>query len=376
MAGELLKLMRKKKKDHIDIAAFPGVVGASRVRSEANRLGINLSDGEGIRVALCSILDDLQDQENAAKAAHQEAGIEHEMDQPLAMPAMQLLGLTPTTENKGIGARQRIAAKSRRVQPRTMRAHERIIATELAVCLTSVPTVENYRELVVDDSAASKLAELRQRRVPVIYSLGDLAKEDLRALVEALAATYDEFNEELFLLWHDIAMLDWKLAEFEQVKKCKALRALANGDFDTGSEFSLPMQLYEPVLTAERPPFDSKYCWLIRTLDIVDGNLFAVSERDAELLRYAVAEDNCNIHRFISLLEETPVGEELLENWERWLSEEPTSAGGLGADFMCVLGGLVNVKTLMGGKEPDEDVIFYVKEHEPEPRKKWVLEHS
>jgi hypothetical protein len=133
---EIRRLARIKRLKPAPASSFPEL---------ARYLGIT-DPAEDIRAALKVSLQELEREEEEAedngdgeespyqwaKFTMKTLGLKREgQDWPLARPAMALLGLTPRSEHKGIGARQELAAKARGVAVATMRRHEVKIAEEL-----------------------------------------------------------------------------------------------------------------------------------------------------------------------------------------------------------------------------------------------------
>jgi hypothetical protein len=115
--AELGDLMRTKKLEPAPASAFPLLARLLDIEEPDERTG------QVLRSRLKHSLEEL-------------AAIEDESeDKPLARPAMVLLGFTPRSEHKGIGARRRLAAPLRGVAVSTMRRQEMTIAEEVGIYL-------------------------------------------------------------------------------------------------------------------------------------------------------------------------------------------------------------------------------------------------
>ena len=90
-------------------------------------------DGEEVRPRLKKVLDRREADEKELLASLDDPATE--ADSPFAEPVRILLGLTPRSEHKGIGARRQLAARKRMVSVRTMRRHQKLMAEDLATYL-------------------------------------------------------------------------------------------------------------------------------------------------------------------------------------------------------------------------------------------------
>lgn len=123
IAAEFKVLARTKKLQPAPASDFPQL---------ARLLSIEDSD-EDLRVALKAALAQL----NVVDDEGNEAPVS------LVPPVMALLGLIPRTEHKGIGERQRYAAKLRHIEPTSMRRHEAKMAEELGYLLRLYPILKD-----------------------------------------------------------------------------------------------------------------------------------------------------------------------------------------------------------------------------------------
>lgn len=115
--AELGDLMRTKKLEPAPASAFPLLARLLEIEEPDE------GTGQVLRSRLKHSLEELAAIEDGSE------------DEPLAKPAMVLLGLTPRSEHKGIGARRRLAAPLRGVAVSTMRRQEMTIAEEVGIYL-------------------------------------------------------------------------------------------------------------------------------------------------------------------------------------------------------------------------------------------------
>lgn len=114
VTNEVRRLARTKKMDAAPASAFPVFA----------RL-LDVTDfEEDIRPRLKCFLQEVEQMESETR-----------MEWPLGKPAMALFGLTPRSEHKGIGPRQKLAAPLRCVTPSSMRRAEASLAIELGLLL-------------------------------------------------------------------------------------------------------------------------------------------------------------------------------------------------------------------------------------------------
>ncbi len=361
--------MRTKRIEPATAVLFPAIAATRRVKLQAQQSEIDLSGGSGLRDVLRLILDELQEDEDKNKAAYLEAGGDPKKFRPLVKPAKELLGLTPTTEHKGIGDRQGAAAKSRGVEPSTMRKHEPKIARELAVYLGPLVRVSSDKPGVdVERSvsaplinAAERLATRRFEPWPSTsnHSMTEETEAEISTLVSALADTYDELRTEL-----DVIMYDTLEGQFYSTHThyARSLLALVRRGFDRGIPIS--RELWERVRAFETPDFNSFLCLLSRLLVIVDRELPRFSDREKELLNYAANESSGNLHGFLSLMEQDSLGKKLLRDWDKWLFNDPEAIvfWDLGRRPMAVRRALYRAAQLNGGKDLTLDNLGNIEE--------------
>jgi hypothetical protein len=122
MSQELARLLKTKAMEPTPAAEFPALTEV-----------LAAPDGEAIRPRLKEVLNQREADEKEFFDGLGDPATE--ADKPFAEPMRILLGLTPRSEHKGIGARRQLAARKRRVSVRTMRRHQVLMAKDLATYL-------------------------------------------------------------------------------------------------------------------------------------------------------------------------------------------------------------------------------------------------
>ncbi len=337
--------MMRTKKGELRHHSFPAIAKAHRVQQEGKRLGLSLTDSNELRTALRLLLDRLAKKEREVADAERQNG--NKPDRPVADPAKKLLGLTPGTESKGIGEREKAAAESRRVSPRTMRnpEHGEQIAHEIAAFLSEIEgdlakeTPSIFHQLQHLSDSPLEWSELDD-------ALHLLQRDELRQLAVEVVASYRPAAKALIRLSDELELPS--LAEEDRVYE--SLQALAARGFDSILDH-LPAFMLKAEVSNER----SRYVWLARTLRVLTFYMPHFTPRNRALLQHAAERAGGNLHVFISALEDSPRGIDILNEWKQELFWECNNTeSGVGALYRRIQTGLEIAEQLTSPREIGE----------------------
>lgn len=302
VAKELELLMRKKQMDATPLAEFPQL---------GSIFNSTVDDGAGIRRHLQRVVEGLgRDEKERAAEIEAAGGLP---DRPFTATAMVLFGFTPRSAHKKIGQRRTMAASVRKVAPRTMRTHEKLIAEELA-------------EHLCPDSAAHPRAALLKEQVLPYASLAALSPEEWSALLDILSREeLRRLLRELALGYKDFADSTWGALGFDwhgsglQLLGERGFRDyLSSMTFRRGRlerKISLRSQFLSRVLSGEKST-ESRYGLIVQILQLMDRHLlpsFSTGEQDhiERITREAGGQE----YVFLEKLEETEQGREIAAKW-------------------------------------------------------------
>lgn len=300
--------MRKRKMDATPLAEFPQL---------GLLLDSTVSDGKEIRDRIQAVLERLEEDEREAKVAIEAAG--GVPDRPFAATAKVLLGLTPRSAHKKIGARRNLAASVRKIAPRTMRTHEKLIARQLAAVLLAEaaahPRAMHLRELVLPYAS---LATLPYEEWSALLDI--LPRDELRRLTRELALGYKDFADGAA----GKLSIDWAGFELQPLGERGFRDYLARMPPLPGlprhlrerfrPEVSLRSRFFHRVLRAEKTG-ESRYALIVSILELLDGLLPSFSQQEREHLEALAREAGGQEHVFLKQLEETALGRDLLRKW-------------------------------------------------------------
>jgi hypothetical protein len=315
VASELWSISRKKRRGLVDLGICREIAQTPAIKAEAEREALVFDSVSVVLAALTSVLKGLREEEEQEGASG---------DYPFARPAMELLGLTPSTAHKRITQRQAIAARSRRVSAATIRRHEKPIYEELATYLcssaVSVPSASPSLPPAAVEAAETRLAELWHQR---IYNEGDvphLSAEELPALISALAGTYKTVAIELEEVQGRAMQDGWDGLAEEDVEpyELRPLRALAERGFDGNL-----VEWHLCYHAKEATPPDERLRLLAGLLDAVSFYMPAFSKKEEAFLEYVAQEARGNWYRFSELLVAEKLGQEIEKYWQEWLFANP-----------------------------------------------------
>jgi hypothetical protein len=308
LAKELERLMRKRKMDATPLAEFP-------------QLGLLLDstvDGKEIRDRIQAVLGRLEEDEREAKVAIEAAG--GVPDRPFAATAKVLLGLTPRSAYKKIGARRTLAASVRKVAPRTMRTHEKLIAQQLAAHLLAEaaahPRAMHLQKLVVPYAS---LATLPYDEWSALLDI--LPRDDLRRLTRELALGYKDFASGWFASKFGLDLIGFELQPLGErgfrdyqarMPLLPALPRHLQGRFRM--EVSLRKRFFQRVLRAEKTD-ESRYALIVSILQLIDGLLPNFSEHEQEHLERLARDADGQEYVFLKQLGGTTLGRDLRVKW-------------------------------------------------------------
>lgn len=300
--------MRKRKMDATPLAEFP-------------QLGLLLDstalDGKEIRDRIQAVLERLEEDEQKAKVAIDAAG--GVPDRPFAATAKVLFGFTPRSAYKKIGARRTLAASVRKVAPRTMRTHEKLIAQQLAAHLLAEavvhPRATHLQELVVPYAS---LATLPYEEWSALLDI--LPRNELRRLTRELAFSYKNFAGGLVAMmgidWIGYALQPLGERGFRDYLARMPLGPVLPPHLRERfrPEVSLRNRFFDRVLRAEKTD-ESRYALIVSILELIDGLLPGFSQLEREHLESLAMKADGQEYVFLKQLKETDLGRDLLTKW-------------------------------------------------------------
>lgn len=305
LAKELERLMRKKKMETTPLSEFPQL---------GSLLNSTALDGAGIRERIQAVLERLEEDEQEAKAAIEAEG--GTPDRPFAATAKVLLGLTPRSAHKKIGDRRIMAASKRKVAPRTMRTHEKLIAKQLAAHLhaeaAAHPRAAQLQELVMPYAS---LATLPYEEWSALLDI--LPRNELRRLMRELALGYKDFAGgtagKVGFDWIGFELQPLGERGFrDYLARTPGLSQRSSDGF--WPEVSLRRRFLQRVLQAERTN-ESRYVLIVSTLRLIDSLLPDFSRQEQEYLERLAREADGQAYVFLKQVEEDALGRSLLVKW-------------------------------------------------------------